>query len=406
MSKKAQTVFVVLSVLLMIGVLAYAVYKDSILGIGRPPIDGKNEVTVHYNLHVDSVTRLNHRCNVLLFDNDDKVELSIYRSNYEDRYYNEPIAKTTDDFYYDWGATSGANYYYYISYQKSENEIVRSYVRKEGYQARQVTQVAAIMYHYFNTEEDLQNGAFKDSYIDPSEFEADLKYFNEHNIKTIGFTELNAYLKGEIELPQQCVMLLIDDGHYSIYKYVKDLLIKYNCKANLAIIGEFVERTQYRGDKPQKNYWLNWEEIEELAKLDCFEIGSHSNYLHHNTDDYERHGIAKLKNETYEEYLSVLENDLIPLNQKLKEVCGYEPQYIAYPFNDVSKDSLAILRNENIKYKFLVTGDGNYHSQTKTECNYYISGIGYDRLNTYLIRRNGRYHGEKIQDILRDIYDK
>ena len=69
MSKKAQTVFVVLSVLLMIGVLAYAVYKDSILGIGRPPIDGKNEVTVNYNLHVDSVTRLNYRCNVLLFDN-------------------------------------------------------------------------------------------------------------------------------------------------------------------------------------------------------------------------------------------------------------------------------------------------------------------------------------------------
>ena len=213
-------------------------------------------------------------------------------------------------------------------------------------------------------------------------------------------SDLISFINGEKDLPERCVLLTIDDGHYSVYKYVYPLLAEYNCKANLSIIGEFVERSLYRKEIPQTNYWMNWEEISELSNSSFFEIGSHSNYLHHSSP---RHGTSMLENETVEEYKNCLISDMQPLNSLISSYCK-SPSFFAYPYNDPSYESMDILVND-LNYDLLLVGNGNYFSMTKNKTNYYAFGIGLNNLFTRLIRRVGRYPEDNMDDILYNLYN-
>ena len=345
------------------------------------------------NIDIVGITKLGNYRNLIVFDGG--VNYDIYRSVNGASF--NLIGTTKNNYFYDNACDNSKNNY---SYYCADSTICgRSEVRMAGYCSLKTISVSCIMYHYFHTDQDLQNGCLTDGSIPVSEFENDLRYFKDNGIKTITISELISFVRGEIDLPKRCVLITIDDGHLSVYKYVYPLLRKYDCRANLSLIGEFIERAKYRKEIPQTNYWMNWQEISELFESGYFEMGSHSYYLHHASP---RHGTSINSGESFDEYRNCLLNDMLPFNQLLTNYCS-KPNFFAYPYNDPSFESIDILINE-LDYDFLFVGNGNYFSMTKNKNNIYAKGVGLDLLYTRFIRRVGRYTNDNMSDIIDSLY--
>lgn len=345
-----------------------------------------------------SVTILNPECNVILM----KPGYASYIIQKKVNNVTETINNGDRDYYYDWNDSGDKIEYCYIA-ENSVGERIKSNWVMPGENGKDVTNVAVLMYHYFCTDEDLRKGGLKNGgTVSVDEFEADLKYFKENGIRTITSSELIQFWNGEIDLPEKCVMITIDDGHYSVYKYVRSLLETYNCKANVAVIGEFAsKRSIYRSENPQKNYWMTWEEISELAKLDCFEFGSHSNFMHNATDGG-RYGTRIMEGESEADYRNALLNDNLPLNAKLLDACGYSPTFFAYPYNDPCDPSRSIMVDD-LGMQVLMVGNSPYFCKTNGNC--FVKGISQSRLESHLMRRFARHAGDDIGALLTQIWE-
>ena len=105
-----------------------------------------------------------------------------------------------------------------------------------------------------------------------AEFEKDLVYLRDNNIRVIDFSELESVVSGERELTTHAAIITFDDGDHSWYTLAAPLLRKYRMKAT------FFLWTSQMG----KNSFLTWDEIGRLNSymLDGgvrpFTFGSHT----------------------------------------------------------------------------------------------------------------------------------
>lgn len=256
--------------------------------------------------------------------------------------------------------------------------------------------VAALMYHYFNTDEDIANGAFEGVY--PEEFENDLKYFKDNGIRTITCSQLYAFVNGEIDLPEKCVMITIDDGHYSVYKWVVPLLEKYDAYVNLSIIGDYATSlSQYRADDKPRLNWMNWDEISEISKNSYVEIGSHTYGLH--DKDNGRYGVLRNSSETKAEYELMISNDSNRNNENILDKCGYSPIFFAYPYSCPEKEYMEYMIN-TFGYKVLLCGNSKNWSIKNYNCFMKDS-----KDENIIIRRFSRYTNDDIGLLINSILD-
>lgn len=259
------------------------------------------------------------------------------------------------------------------------------------------TNIAVLMYHYFNNENDLKNDPYKG--ITTEEIEADLKWINESGIQTVTGRDVLNYINGEIDLPEKCVWITLDDGHYSIYRDFFPLALKYNCKATVSLVGEFIsDYSKTRVESIPKSMWMNWDEVSEIAKCGLIEFGSHSNYMHHNE---KRYGVKMLEGESASDYTNVLIEDEEPLIDMITKATGEKPIIFAYPYSAPQGGYYGFMTDQ-FGFQLLLNGDEEEWSNTKG--NKFIKGQGVDTLNNRMIRRFGRYTGDNIEKLVNDIW--
>ena len=191
--------------------------------------------------------------------------------------------------------------------------------------------------------------------VTPSMLEDDIKYLKNHGYEAIFLQDIIDYCQNKKELPKKPVVLTFDDGHYNNYFYAYPIIEKYNFKANLNVIGCFSEYSTSSGDIDNPNYsYLTWSEIKTLHDSGLFEIGNHTYKMHQFKP---RFGIAKASSESEEDYKKALSNDILKLENKLRQECGFTSQVFAYPFGKYSKESENILRDIGFK-AFLTCNEG------------------------------------------------
>jgi peptidoglycan/xylan/chitin deacetylase (PgdA/CDA1 family) len=127
--------------------------------------------------------------------------------------------------------------------------------------------VVILMYHRI-TEGDAGNLYERSA----EEFERDLLYLRENNIRVIDFNELEAFVSGEQELTTNAAVITFDDGDHSWYTLAAPLLKRYRMKATFFLWASKVDMDSF----------LGWEEVERLScyTLDGgvrpFSFGSHT----------------------------------------------------------------------------------------------------------------------------------
>ena len=217
------------------------------------------------------------------------------------------------------------------------------------------TKVGAICYHKFYTQQEVDNGQELDTYtIWADEFEAHLQYLKEQDIQVITASELVAYINGNINLPEKCMLLTVDDCDITFYQYAYPLLQKYDVPMNAAIIGNRSDWAQ-EGTAYADRY-CTWDQIHELSQSGLVEFGAHTYNLHDTEDG--RKGTMMKTDEGTKSYSKVLRDDLKPLNEKIESYVGYRPKFFVYPYYAVSMPSIPVLRDD-LGYELLFCGDSD-----------------------------------------------
>ena len=178
-------------------------------------------------------------------------------------------------------------------------------------------------------------------YLSPDKLEGDLKYLRAHGYTAVFVSELADYAAGKSDLPEKPVALTFDDGYYNWLTDVLPLLREYGMKGTFNVVGSYLEKESQAEYRSPDYSYLTWEEVRTLADSGLAEIGSHT-WEMHALDG--RRGCKKLPGETADHYANALTEDLTRLQNALKERCGIAPTTFAYPYGEISPESVPVLR--------------------------------------------------------------
>ena len=195
-----------------------------------------------------------------------------------------------------------------------------------------------IMYHGLLKEEKRQ-GQF---IISPNLFEQDLRYLQENGYTTVVIADLIAYVQDGKPLPEKPVMLTFDDGYYNNYLYAFPLLKQYNCKMVLSPIGRYTDEYTQNKDTHANYAHCSWDAVREMMASGLVEFQNHSYNLH--SIDSGRKGAKKKAVESLVDYRTLLVEDVMKMQTRMREETGYTPTAFVYPFGAVSSESLPILK--------------------------------------------------------------
>lgn len=99
------------------------------------------------------------------------------------------------------------------------------------------------------------------------QFDAQMKYLVDEGYNVITPTELLDAWDGKGTLPQKPAVITFDDGHIEIYKNVFPILKKYNLKATIFIVTDFLSL--------YPNY-LTWDQAREMQASGLVDFQSHT----------------------------------------------------------------------------------------------------------------------------------
>lgn len=181
-----------------------------------------------------------------------------------------------------------------------------------------------LMYHYFYSAKAGETG--KDAnWMEISKFEEQLKYLKNNNYYFPTWKEVEDFVNGKIKLPKKSVVITMDDGNKSIYKYAIPLLDKYKIPATAFII--------------TKNF--DTKKIEKY-KNSTIDFESHTNNMHRAGGTIGHGGIFPA--------LSV-EEGVKDLKESITKLNGNK-NVLAYPYGDHTETTKKAVKQAGFRLAF------------------------------------------------------
>ncbi len=127
--------------------------------------------------------------------------------------------------------------------------------------------IPIIMYHYVEYVQDVNDLVRKRLDITPNVFAAEMKVLHNDNYDTYFVKDIPDILSGRIEYnASRSAVLTFDDGYEDFYYDVLPVLKKYQMKATIYVIYDYIGRRGFLNDK----------EIREILDSGLVELGSHT----------------------------------------------------------------------------------------------------------------------------------
>jgi len=188
------------------------------------------------------------------------------------------------------------------------------------------------------------------------DFESDLKFLKENNVRVISFNELEVYISSGKMPVDNCVIITFDDGDYSWFSLARPLLLKYNMKATFFLWVNMIGRDSF----------LTWQEIENMANyvleggIKPFTFGSHT---------YSHPFLLDRKNSfsTEAEYNLFLDYELGISRDIIRSHVPAEVNALALPFGDGYGDPVIIAAASRNGYRFIRTSRYGAITDTGTD---------------------------------------
>lgn len=215
--------------------------------------------------------------------------------------------------------------------------------------------VPVLMYHAV----DDNPWGIAELFVSPSSMEKQLQYLTENGCDTIFFEDLY-----HIEDYDKPVILTFDDGYEDNYTQLFPLLQKYNAKATVFVINQYVDT----------DYYLTTEQIREMADSGLVSIQSHT-VTHPHLDELSLE----------EQRIELEQSRLLTARLSLRE-----PFVLCYPTGRYNDDTLQIIGK-------------TYHFGIKMTGELYNTGRSPFEINRYYISRNTSSY--QFQAILESVFE-
>jgi len=188
-----------------------------------------------------------------------------------------------------------------------------------------------------------------------ADFEADLLYLRENNIKVIDFSGLADIVSGVTVPETHSAIITFDDGDHSWYTLALPLLVRYRMKAT------FFLWTSRIG----QNSFLSWDEVELMSNYSFegeqtpFSFGSHT--MSHQFLMTMKEALGE---EAFSEYLDY---ELGVSKQLIDSHVRNSVNALALPYGDGAGDSDIISAAQRLGYRFIRTSERNITGTPATD---------------------------------------
>ncbi len=190
---------------------------------------------------------------------------------------------------------------------------------------------------------------------------AQFSWLKEHGYNVISLQDILDAKQGKKDLPEKAVLITIDDGYASVYKYLYPLLKMYDYTAVVAVVGKWLsakpgETVKY-GDRDTKprDFFLTWEQLKEMQDSGYIEIASHSFDLHHGELGNPQGNVQPAattrkyykqagRYETDQEYYQRIKIDLKTNSDLIEKHTGFRPRSIVWPYGAHSEWTIEIAK--------------------------------------------------------------
>jgi peptidoglycan/xylan/chitin deacetylase (PgdA/CDA1 family) len=147
-------------------------------------------------------------------------------------------------------------------------------------------------------------------------FESHLKYLKDNGYTVIPLRQLVDYFLGKgLMPPHRSVVIVVDDGHKSVYTEMLPLVKKYRIPVTLFFYPSAISNASYA---------MTWEQIKELKKTGLFDFQSHT-YWHPNFKKDKK----KLSPTEYEKFVDM---QLKKSKERLERELGNKVDMLAWPY--------------------------------------------------------------------------
>ena len=194
---------------------------------------------------------------------------------------------------------------------------------------KKTTSIPVLLYHHLLPRAEIidnRNGMI----VPLEEFQLQMAWLKEKGYKTPTLTQFRAWLKGEIELSENSVLITFDDNYHSVKDYALPILEENGLTAVSFVIG-----TCSDGSEAETNH-VNWGDMVSLHDTKIIDFQSHTYDGH--TETLGEPDILSWSHEQFNHDLERLENCF--------EDHGLtKPRVFAYPYgavNHVLTDVLAL----------------------------------------------------------------
>jgi peptidoglycan/xylan/chitin deacetylase (PgdA/CDA1 family) len=197
--------------------------------------------------------------------------------------------------------------------------------------------VPILCYHRFGT------GNSK-MIMPPAQFEAQLDWLQRNGYTVVPLSALSGFLAGRDALPPLSVIITIDDGYESVYRYAFPALRKHGYAATLFVYTDFIGTRD----------GLSWAQLEEMAVSGVIDIQAHSK-SHRNL-------VERSSDEGDAAYRQSIEAEVkVPRTvlEKRLSTAGVKVRHMAYPFGDANQGVLDALARNDYDLGLTVSPGGN-----------------------------------------------
>ena len=146
--------------------------------------------------------------------------------------------------------------------------------------------------------------------VSPRAFERQIRYLREE-CNPVSLADVVSYAEGKKELPPRSVAVTFDDGYRDFRDIAFPILARYRVPATLFVCTGEVDRRELGTEKPL----LTWEDLKDLHASGFIAMGSHA---------ATHRKLTRLNSRT-------LSEDLRSSRDRIRDVLGVSPEFLAYP---------------------------------------------------------------------------
>ncbi len=155
--------------------------------------------------------------------------------------------------------------------------------------------------------------------VTPQQFAAHLRYLDENNFKVMALRDVVLALYHQLDLPDRCISLTVDDAFSSVYDTAYPMLKPYGWGMTIFVSSKPVDN----GLKP----YMTWDQLRELAA---------NGFAIENQGQDHIHLLRKRSAESDRQWLDRVAADIDQGSERIHTETGARPTLFAYPYGEYS----------------------------------------------------------------------